>query len=137
MQAQKGEEKDRDNVLDFREQLILPSLLFIFSRLMTLLPSLSLSPLVQRIFNPKLIGLPKVPVKGLAYDLQGVVLLHALCFQLSVVLFHDFLDLIGVIVMIDTSLTCLLLDLGQLTDTGTVDLPELRLIESAPFHTHG
>lgn len=66
-----------------------------------------------------------------------MILLHTLCFQLSVVLLQDFLDLIGVFVIVDTSLTCLLLDLGQLTDTGTVDLPQLRLIESAPFHAHG
>ena len=67
-----------------------------------------------------------------------MILLHTLCFQLSVVLLNDFLDLIGVFVMIYTSLACrLLLDLGQFTDTGAVDLPQLRLIESAPFHAHG
>ena len=137
MQAQKGEEQDGDHVLDFREQIILPCFLFIFSRLMTLLPSLSPCPLIQRIFDPRLIGEPKVPVEGLADDLQGVILLHTLCFQLSEVLLHDFLDLIGVFVMVDTSLACLLLDLGQLTDTGTVDLPQLRLIESTSFHVHG
>jgi len=104
---------------------------------MTLIPTLSPSPLIQRILDPRLIGLPKVPMKGLAYNLQGVILLHTLCFQLSVVLLHDFLDLIGVFVMIYTSSACLLLDLGQLTDTSTVDLPQLRLIESAPFHIHG
>jgi hypothetical protein len=137
VQAQKGEEQDGDHMLDFREQLILPCFLFIFSRLLTLIPSLSPCPLIQRIFDPRLICLPEVPVKRLAYDLQGVILLHALCFQLSVVLLHDFLDLIGVIALVDASLACLLLDLGQLTDTGTVDLPQLRLIESASFHVHG
>ena len=137
VQAQKGEEQDCDHLLDFRDQDFLPSLLFIFSRLLTALPSLSPCPLIQRIFDLQLIFLPKVPLEGLDYDLQGVILLHALSFQLSVVLLHDFLYLIGAIVIVDTSLACLLLDLGQLINTCTVNLPQLRLIESAPFHVHG
>ena len=139
MHAQKGEEQDCDHLLDFRDQDImqLPFLLFIFSRLMTALPSLSPCPLIHRIFDLQLICLPEVPLEGLDYNLQGVILLHALSFQLSVVLIHDFLYLIGVIVIVDTSWTCLLLDLGQLINTCTIDLPQLRLIESAPFHVHG
>ena len=66
-----------------------------------------------------------------------MILLYALCFQFSVELLHYPIYLIRVFVIGDASLACLLLYLGQLTDTGTIDLPQLRLIESAPFHVHG
>ena len=112
VQAQKGEEEDRDHVLDFRDQVILPLFLFIFSRILTFIPILSPCPFTHRIFDHGLISLPEVPLEGFAYYLQGVILLHALSLQLSVVLLHDFLYLIGVIFLvvifvIETSSACL------------------------------
>ena len=78
---------------------------------MTFIPSLSLCPLTRRIFNFGLISFVEVPLEGLAYYLQGMIQLHALSLQLLVVILHDFLYLIGVllvfIVVVDTSLVCL------------------------------
>jgi len=54
--------------------------------------------------------LPELPLEGLENYLQGVILLHALSLQLSVVFLHDFLYLIAVffvVIVADTSSACL------------------------------